>query len=128
MVESYRMQEVRVDLVRMRLRKGGVETGKEDKRVMPARSDLRRKRKAEKDAGDLRGQMLDQAEIEKRARIEVLALLGLSEEVAVEVRKENLDSQLGEKPSDRAGKVEEAVEENLLMEMQDIFNDLHDLS
>ena len=85
MVESYRMQEVRVDLVRMRLRKGGVE--KEDKRVMPARSDLRRKRKAEKDAGDLRGQMLDQAEIEKRARIEVLALLGLSEEVAVEVRK-----------------------------------------
>ena len=122
-----------MDLVRMRLRKAGRETRKKDQRIMPdARSDasdlsktiLRRKRKAEK---DVRRQMLDEAE--KRARIEVLALLGLGEEVAVEVKKENLLSQPEQKPSDRGGKqVEEDVEENLLVEMQDIFNDLHDLS
>ena len=134
MIETYRMLEVTVDLVRMKLRKGGGGTRKEDERAMPARSEAfalsktnsRRKRKADKDAGDLRRQMLDQAE--KRARIEVLAMLGLSEEVSVEVKKENLRSQPEEKPSDRGGKVEEDVEENLLMEMQDIFNDLHDLS
>ena len=124
-----------MDLVRMSLRKSGVageegKTKKEDERLVVSRSDpskpkLRRKRKAGDDAGDLRRQMLDLAE--KKARIEVFALLGLSEEVEV-VKKENVHSQQ-EKVGERGCKeFEEEVEENLLMEMQDIFNDLHDLS
>ena len=76
--------------------------------------------------------MLDLAE--KKARIEVLAMLGLTEQVAdgeerVVVKKENLRCQRQKSSEQGSKKVEEdAVEENLLMEMQDIFNDLHDLS
>ena len=137
------MREVRVDLVRMSLRKpcgeGKSKKEEQNERVEAAvtekKTNLGRKRKAGKDAaGDMRHQeeMLDQAE--KKARMEVLAMLGLSEQVADEdrevVKKENLSCQQ-QKPSERGRKpckVEEDVEENLLMEMQDIFNDLHDLS
>ena len=137
------MREVRVDLVRMSLRQPGGE-GKskkkvEDERAVTVRPEkkikLSGKRKlAGKDAaGDMRHQedLLDLAE--KKARIEVLAMLGLTEQVADHeerevVKKENLRCQQ-QKPSERGcKKVEDDVEENLLMEMQDIFNDLHDLS
>ena len=130
----------------------------EAKKEENARSDLNkikleRKRKKGENyaAGDLRRQMvLDKAEkrvqdekriltdlaekriladlAEKRAKIKVFAMLGLTEEAAMEVKKENLRSQQ-QKASDQSGKVEELdKEETLLMEMQDIFDDLHDLS
>ena len=93
--------------------------------------------------------MLDLAE--KRARVEVLALLGLGEEVAdedrAEVKKEKLCSHQHQH-SERGCKIERGKdehlfmetpddkdvgdagdkEEKLLMEMQSIFNDLHDLN
>ena len=161
MNKSCRMVEVTVDLVRMSLRKSG---GKWENRKVEGRivsgdsfvvandmstTNSRRKRKAAKDGDGLRQRMLDLAE--KRARVEVLALLGLGEEVAdedrVEVKKEKLCSHQ-QQHSERGCKIEGGKdehlfmetpddkdvgdagdkEEKLLMEMQSIFNDLHDLS
>ena len=102
MNKSCRMVEVTVDLVRMRKSGGKWENRKVEGRIVSGDSfvvandmsttNSRRKRKAAKDGDGLRQRMLDLAE--KRARVEVLALLGLGEEVAdedrAEVKKEKL--------------------------------------
>ena len=159
MNKSCRMVEVTVDLVRMRKSGGKWENRKVEGRIVSGDSfvvandmsttNSRRKRKAAKDGDGLRQRMLDLAE--KRARVEVLALLGLGEEVAdedrAEVKKEKLCSHQHQH-SERGCKIERGKdehlfmetpddkdvgdagdkEEKLLMEMQSIFNDLHDLS
>ena len=148
-----------MDLVRMRKSGGEGRNRKVEGRIVSGDSfvvandmsttNSRRKRKAAKDGDGLRQRMLDLAE--KRARVEVLALLGLGEEVAdedrVEVKKEKLCSHQ-QQHSERGCKIERGKdehlfmetpddkdvgdagdkEEKLLMEMQSIFNDLHDLN
>ena len=159
MNKSCRMVEVTVDLVRMRKSGGKWENRKVEGRIVSGDSfvvandmsttNSRRKRKAAKDGDGLRQRMLDLAE--KRARVEVLALLGLGEEVAdedrAEVKKEKLCSHQHQH-SERGCKIEGGKDEHLfmetpddkdvgdagdkegklLMEMQSIFNDLHDLN
>ena len=128
MTKVQRLREVTVNLVRMDLRR----TSGKSLEIMEnnkARDSSERKRKAE---DDLRRQELDEAE--KKARIEVLTMLGLGDLLADEERE-----QVGRKtiaptqyqqqaPRDEGYEVKQIKEETLLMEMQDIFNDLHDFN
>ena len=126
MTKVQRLREVTVNLVRMDLRRT---SGKSLEIMERARDSSERKRKAEE---DLRRQELDEAE--KKARIEVLTMLGLGDLLADEERE-----QVGRKtiaptqsqqqaPRDEGYEVKQIKEETLLMEMQDIFNDLHDFN
>ena len=128
MTKVQRLREVTVNLVRMDLRR----TIGESLDIMEnnkARDSSERKRKAEE---DLRRQELDEAE--KKARIEVLTMLGLGDLLADEEREQVCRKTIAptqsqqQVPRDEGYKVKQIKEETLLMEMQDIFNDLHDFN
>ena len=128
MTKVQRLREVTVNLVRMDLRR----TSGESLEIMEnnkARDSSERKRKAEE---DLRRQELDEAE--KKARIEVLTMLGLGDLLADEEREQVCRKTIAPTQSqqqvqrDEGYEVKQIKEETLLMEMQDIFNDLHDFN
>ena len=128
MTKVQRLREVTVNLVRMDLRR----TSGESLEIMEnnkARDSSERKRKAEE---DLRRQELDEAE--KKARIEVLTMLGLGDLLADEEREQVCRKTIAPTQSQRqvprheGYEVKQIKEETLLMEMQDIFNDLHDFN
>ena len=128
MTKVQRLREVTVNLVRMDLRR----TSGESLEIMEnnkARDSSERKRKAE---DDLRRQELDEAE--KKARIEVLTMLGLGDLLADEEREQVCRKTIAPTQSqrqvqrDEGYEVKQIKEETLLMEMQDIFNDLHDFN
>ena len=128
MTKVQRLREVTVNLVRMDLRR----TSGESLEIMEnnkARDSSERKRKAE---DDLRRQELDEAE--KKARIEVLTMLGLGDLLADEEREQVCRKTIAptqsqqQVPRDEGYEVKQIKEETLLMEMQDIFNDLHDFN
>ena len=128
MTKVQRLREVTVNLVRMDLRRT---SGKSLEIVenYKARDRSERKRKAEE---DLRRQELDEAE--KKARIEVLTMLGLGDLLADEEREQVCRETIAPTQSqqqvqrDEGYEVKQIKEETLLMEMQDIFNDLHDFN
>ena len=128
MTKVQRLREVTVNLVRMDLRR----TSGKSLEIMEnnkARDSSGRKRKAE---DDLRRQELDEAE--KKARIEVLTMLGLGDLLADEEREQVCRETIAPTQSqqqvqrDEGYEVKQIKEETLLMEMQDIFNDLHDFN
>ena len=128
MTKVQRLREVTVNLVRMDLRR----TSGESLEIMEnskAIDSSGRKRKAEE---DLRRQKLDEAE--KKARIEVLTMLGLGDLLAdverEQVCRETIAPTQSQQqvPRHEGFEVKQIKEETLLMEMQDIFNDLHDFN
>ena len=125
MTKVQRLREVTVNLVRMDLRR----TSGESLEVMEnnkARDSSERKRKAEED--------LRRQELEKKARIEVLTMLGLGDLLADEEREQVCRKTIAptqsqqQVPRGEGYEVKQIKEETLLMEMQDIFNDLHDFN
>ena len=122
MTKVQRLREVTVNLVRMDLRGS---SGK-SLEIMEARDSSERKRKAEED--------LRRQELGKKARIEVLTMLGLGDLLADEereqvCRKTTAPTQSQQQvPRGEGYEVKQIKEETLLMEMQDIFNDLHDFN
>ena len=125
MTKVQRLREVTVNLVRMDLRR----TSGKSLEIMEnnkARDSSERKRKAEED--------LRRQELGKKARIEVLTMLGLGDLLADEereqvCRKTTAPTQSQQQvPRGEGYEVKQIKEETLLMEMQDIFNDLHDFN